>query len=204
MSGGKRKREQRDDRPDRRHDELEQRVDAAERTTAPALIARWRAPPRRDRRRSACLRAGRPRLRVASPLPVSTSIGAAPTAAAACRSRSESPTLGTPFRSTLKRRAISSSSPGLGLAAVAVRVLRRAGRRRSRRCARRSARARGACVSWIAFSVDTSKSPRPTPDWFVASTTWKPAWFSRAIASRLPGIGRHSSGALDEGCRCPR
>ena len=34
------------------------------------------------------------------------------------------------------------------------------------------------------------------PDWFVAMTTRKPAWFSRAIASRLPGIGRHSSGDL--------
>jgi hypothetical protein len=34
------------------------------------------------------------------------------------------------------------------------------------------------------------------PDWLVATTTRKPAWFKRAMASRLPGIGRHSSGDL--------
>ena len=53
------------------------------------------------------------------------------------------------------------------------------------------------CIfSWIAFSVAMSNRPRPMPDWLVATTTRKPAWLSRAIASRLPGIGRHSSGDL--------
>jgi hypothetical protein len=54
-------------------------------------------------------------LDVCAPLPVRTSSGWAPTAAAACRSRRESPTAGTPDRSTLKQSAMRTYMPGLGL-----------------------------------------------------------------------------------------
>jgi hypothetical protein len=51
-------------------------------------------------------------------------------------------------------------------------------------------------LSLMAFSVAMSSSPRPTPDWLEHTTTRYPEWVSRAIASRLPGIGFHSSGDL--------
>jgi hypothetical protein len=46
----------------------------------------------------------------------------------------------------------------------------------------------------MAFKVATSKSPRPKPDWFDATTTRQPAWFIFAMASKARGKGRHSSG----------
>ena len=48
-------------------------------------------------------------------------------------------------------------------------------------------------------SPDDIKSladPCPSPDWLVATKTRKPDWHSRAIASRLPGTGRHSANDL--------
>ena len=103
------------------------------------------------------------------------------------RSRSESPMQGTPVRSTPKRTPISCSMPGLRLAALALRIARCAGRR-TRASMRPPACASALCIlSWIAFSVAMSNRPRPMPDWLVATTTRKPAWLSRAIASRLPG-----------------
>ena len=48
----------------------------------------------------------------------------------------------------------------------------------------------------IAFNACMSKSPRASPDWFVATATRQPFWFSCAIAARLPGSGVHSSGDL--------
>src|SRR4029078_12108585 len=41
-----------------------------------------------------------------------------------------------------------------------------------------------------------SNRRRPSPDWLGATIPRNPAWLSREIASRLPGIGRHSSGDL--------
>src|SRR6478736_2151330 len=48
----------------------------------------------------------------------------------------------------------------------------------------------------MALSAAMSKRPRPMPDWFDAIATCQPAWFRRAMASRLPGIATHSSGDL--------
>src|SRR5471030_1943906 len=132
---------------------------------------------------------------VGSPLPVSTRIGLAPAALAACRSRRESPIAGTPTSATLKRSAISSSMPGCGL---------RQAQPASCACGHKNTASMrppnlftALCIlSWMALSVAMSNSPLPTPDWLVATTTRKPAWVKRAIASRLPAIGFHSSGLL--------
>src|SRR5512139_3468443 len=51
-------------------------------------------------------------------------------------------------------------------------------------------------LAWMALSVAISNSPRASPDWLVATTTRQPSRVSRAIASRLPGMGFHSSGDL--------
>ena len=63
-----------------------------------------------------CVAAGRfPSSRVFRPLPVSTSTGRAPAAAAAYTYLRASPTMYTSFSDTLKRRATSRSMPGWGL-----------------------------------------------------------------------------------------
>src|SRR5919204_5051341 len=83
-----------------------------------------RAEPRHGARCSAnaarsaktCVPGGRlPSACVFCPLPVRTSTGRAPAAAAACTSRSPSPTMYVSFSAMLKRRATSSSMPGWGL-----------------------------------------------------------------------------------------
>src|SRR5487761_2743771 len=136
-----------------------------------------------------------PDLSVCSPLPVSTRTGRAPAALAASRSRSESPIAGTPASETLKRSAISCSMPGLGL---------RHAQPASWACAQKNTASMrppswftALCIlSCMALSVAISNKPRPRPDWLVATTTRKPAWVKRAIASRLPAMGFHSSGLL--------
>lgn len=50
--------------------------------------------------------------------------------------------------------------------------------------------------SLMALRVSMSNSPRPTPDWFEATTTRQPDSLRRAMASSEPGIGFHSSGDL--------
>src|SRR6478609_4173257 len=51
-------------------------------------------------------------------------------------------------------------------------------------------------LACMALSEATSNRPRPRPDWLDAITTWYPAWFMRAMASRAPGSGCHSCGDL--------
>ena len=51
-------------------------------------------------------------------------------------------------------------------------------------------------LSFMALNVAMSKSPRPMPDWLVATTMRKPPWCMRAMASIAPGIGCHSAGDL--------
>ena len=115
-------------RVERRDDDLEQqeeeRAQRRHARCARRLSRRRAAPTRRTRgrERSPCSSGKSPSRSVFSPLPVSTSIGCAPTASAACRSRSESPMQGTPVMSTPKRWPISSQHARLRLAAFALRV----------------------------------------------------------------------------------
>jgi hypothetical protein len=51
-------------------------------------------------------------------------------------------------------------------------------------------------LACMALSVAMSNKPRPKPDWLLATTTCQPAWLRRAMASRAPGNGIHSSGDL--------
>src|SRR5688500_11634884 len=129
------------------------------------------------------------------PLPVSTSTGSAPTAAAHCKSRKASPTAGTPFKSRPKRSEISLNMPVAGLRQPQLSVL--AWGQKNIASMRPPAWMTALHIlSLIALNDTMSSKPRPMPDWLVATTTRYPACVRCAIASRLPGIGFHSSGVL--------
>src|SRR5260221_870526 len=173
-------------------DRADQEQDGAQRDHAGAMS--WRLASARSSKTSA-LAGIPPSARVFVPLPVSTRIGCAPTASAACRSLRLSPIAGTPLSSVWNRAAISSSMPVRGLrqahSSAAV-----CGQKNSAsvRPPRRNILA--ILLSLMALSLAMSKSPRPIPDSLVATAMRKPFWFRRAIASIEPGIGRHSAGDL--------
>ena len=137
-----------------------------------------------------------PSRNVFSPLPVSTRIGCAPTASAAMQVAQRVADARHAGHVDAEAHADLPQHAGLRLAAFALRVRRSAGSRTRRRAARPPAPAPCASCRGSRSAFAMSNRPRPMPDWLVAMTTRKPAWLSRAIASRLPGIGRHSSGDL--------
>jgi hypothetical protein len=91
---------------------------------------------------------------------------------------------------------MSQQHAGLGLAAVAV-VLGRVRAEEHRVDAPALRLQQLVHVVCTALTAAMSIMPRPMPDWLVATTACQPAWFSRATASSAPGIGTHSSGAVD-------
>src|SRR5258708_5595676 len=99
--------EQRDDGEDERDREPEHLInDRTQERDGQTHATMWRTAAARSAK-TGVPSGSPPAALVLAPLPVSTSIGCAPAAAAACRSRSESPTLGTPATSTLNRWAMS-------------------------------------------------------------------------------------------------
>src|SRR5687768_8018711 len=186
--------------PPERHEDAVHRRDGdpadeeGDRAQHAHAATRWRAASARLSK-TCVLRGMPPSSRVRAPLPVSTRIGCAPTASAACRSFRLSPTTGTPFSSVWKRDAISSNMPVRGFrqpqdsAAVC-------GQKKSASMRPPWRKTISIILSLMALSVAMSNRPRPIPDWLVATAIRQPPWCRRAIASIEPGIGRHSAGDL--------
>jgi hypothetical protein len=104
-------------------------------------------------------------------LPVSTSIGCAPTAAAACRSRRRVADGRHAGQVGVEARGdFACSMPGLGLRQSQLSALV-CGQKKIASMRPPTWASAFSILSWIAISVSVSNRPRPTPDWLLATTT---------------------------------
>ena len=117
-----------------------------------------------------------------------------PAASPACTSLRRSPTMNDPLRTKGKVSNASSSIPGKGF---------RHRHDSNGPCGHQQIAASGASIaasraakaSWKRSKASWVKSPRPTPDWFVASIGTNPFSRNRRIANTAPATHRIPAGS---------